>query len=170
MNRDIFIINFQELDIGEYNYTFKLDNNFFEKYENSEIKKAKLVANVKLVKHRHTLKLDFDMSGKINVQCDRCLDYFDTQVRHKAELYVEFAEENSDLSDADNKITLSADSIEIVLDKHLYDYAHLSVPYRNVHKNKNECNAEMLKNLEEVNTNKENKIDPRWDKLKTLMN
>jgi len=169
-NKDIYIINFHDLDIGEYDFKFILDNVFFEKFDNSEIKDANIKAEVKLIKHQHTFELDFDLSGFVTVQCDRCLDDFKQHVTYKTDLFVEFGEKSSDLSDADTRITIASNEIEIVLDKHLYDYAHLSIPYKNVHPDENKCNMSIINRIEELNTKQEEVSDPRWDKLKTLMN
>lgn len=167
-------IKFNGLKEGRYDYEFNLTDGFFEDFEESEIRKGNVEVKVELIISKDLLTLNFDIKGKVGVQCDRCLDYFLQDIDHKTELFVEFGEKNSDLSDADNRIVLSHNENEIVLNKHLYDYIHLSLPYQKLHPNDNEgnstCNLEMIKKLEEINSDNIQESDPRWDKLKGLYN
>jgi uncharacterized metal-binding protein YceD (DUF177 family) len=167
-------IRFNGLSEGRYDYDFKLQNGFFEGFEESEIRKGDIDVKVEMIISKDLLTLTFKILGRVEVQCDRCLEYFDHTIDYSTELYVEFGDKNSDLSDADNKIILNRNENEIVLDKHLYDYIHLSLPFQRVHPEDAEgnttCNADMLKKIEDVNTGNNHDIDPRWDKLKDLYN
>jgi len=162
-------IKFKGISIGKYNYQFNLNDYFFTKFEESEIKKADIIADIEMIVSKDLLTFNFNIKGIVGVQCDRCLEYFNKDISHEATLYVEFGSNNSDISDADNKIVLSHSENEIVLEKHLYDYIHLSLPYQRVHPDKdngeNGCNNEII-----VNSEEKKETDPRWDKLKELYN
>ncbi len=170
-----YIIQHNSLSIGEHEFLFEVNGDFFQVSKNKDINKGDVKVHVNISKSKTMLSLKFNFQGTVNVECDRCLDHFDIEVSGKAKLFVEFGEESSDLSDADNKITLSYKENLLVLDKHIYDYISLSLPYQKIHpedKNGNSlCNTDMIKKIEEykVAENKE-KIDPRWDKLKILLN
>ncbi|NPA68155.1 MAG: DUF177 domain-containing protein [Chlorobi bacterium] len=170
-----FKIRFRGLKEGKYNYKFEINDSFFENYPESEISKANIQAYINLSVTKDLLTLTFKFKGTVRLRCDRCLDFFEYGIKGNSILYVDFGEKNSDLSDADNKITISNTSEEIILDKHLYDYIHLNLPYQRVHpddKNGNStCNREMLNKIEEYSAGNEQKTtDPRWDKLKSLYN
>jgi len=168
-------IEFRGLREDKHSYNFTITDDFFNKFEESEIKKGKVLIDVEMNLGKDLIILSISLKGDVEIQCDRCLDYFFQPISYKTKLFVEFGYENSDISDVDNKITISEKEDKIVLDKHFYDYIHLSLPYQRFHpedKNGNStCNTEMLNKLEELSTKKEEKeIDPRWDKLKNLYN
>lgn len=172
---DNYIIEIRGLKTGKHNYKFIVSDDFFNKYKESEIKKGKVLIDVEMNLIKDLISLNILIKGDVQIQCDRCLDYFYHPISYKTKLFVEFGVENSDISDVDNKIIISNKEDKLVLDKHFYDYIHLALPYQRFHpKDKNgktECNIEMIKKLEELSTNNNEKtIDPRWEKLKSLYN
>ena len=170
-----FKIKFKGQEEGQYFYKFEIKDSFFNDYSESQIKKAEVNANIELLVTKDLLTFNINLQGHVELQCDRCLDYFDYPISYKTVLYADFGEENSDLSDADNKITLARLNDEIELDKHFYDYLHLCLPYQKIHpvneKGVSLCNQTMIKKIEEFSAEKKKaEIDPRWDKLKSLYN
>ncbi len=141
-------------------------------YNRSEIKNCEIHADVTLVKSSSFMQFEFDLSGQIEVACDRCLETFNQDVEYFAKLTVKFGEENSSLDEADDSITLSLLEDNIILDKHFFDYVHLSLPIKNVHPDdsngQSQCNPEMLQRI--MAEQEEEVSDPRWDALKSLMN
>ncbi len=170
-----FKIKFRGLEEGRHNYKFEIRDSFFENYPKSEIKKAKISADVEMLIVKDLLTFNIKLKGTAELQCDRCLDFFDYPIDFETVLYADFGDSDSDLSDVDNKITISNKANDIVLDKHFYDYLHIALPYQKIHpddKNGNTtCNKKMTEKIEEYSLKKNNeKFDPRWDKLKSLYN
>ena len=168
-------IKFRGLKEGKYSYKFEVDDYFFSQFEESEIKKGKVTFDTEMIISNNFITLNITLNGEVVVPCDRCLDNFLQVIQYKTVLYVEFGYKNSDISDVDNKIILSEKENDINLDKHFYDYIHLSLPYQKVHpKDKNgqtTCNIEMINKMEELSSIDKNKdTDPRWDQLKSLLN
>jgi uncharacterized metal-binding protein YceD (DUF177 family) len=115
--------------------------------------------------------LHFHLSGTVFVTCDRCLDSFPLDVRHKARLYVRFGEETVEQSD--EILILSHSENEIRLEQYFYEFSHLALPYQKIHPEINGqsgCNPEMTEKLGAHSTrdSKNKKTDPRWDKLKEI--
>ena len=168
-------IKFRGLSEERHSYNFKINEDFFKQFPEAEIKKGNVLVDVEIQIRKDVLILDIELKGTVQVLCDRCLDNYYQNIRYSTKLFVEFGYENSDISDADNKIMLSKKEDELVLDKHFYDYIHLSLPYQRFHpedeNGNSECNIEMITKLDELSSEKkEIKIDPRWDKLKGLYN
>ncbi len=168
-------INFRGLKEGTYNYKFEIKDAFFDKFPESEIKKAAVSVDVEMLLTKNIITLNFLLAGKVELQCDRCLDFFDKAIKFDAVLYVDFGDEDSDISDVDNRITISRMANDIKLDKHLYDYLHLSLPYQKIHPNDEKgettCNKIMLEKIKAFSQREEKKeTDPRWDKLRSLYN
>jgi uncharacterized metal-binding protein YceD (DUF177 family) len=69
-------------------------------------------------------------------------------------------------------LSIPADEHELDIKQYLYEFLHLSLSLQRVHpadeNGKSTCNPEMIKKINEHAVNKE--TDPRWDKLKKLMN
>ncbi len=174
---DIYTILFKNLDQGTiHNYKFEVDDEFFKQFEYSEIHHGKLDIDVNLTVNPDNLVLDFYLKGEVEVQCDRCLDYFMFPIDKKTRLYVRLADFSTDWYDYDDEIFLSRDETRINVAKHIYDFINLALPIKKVHpldENGNPtCNPEMLKKLEELSPNKEHnkeEIDPRWQALKDLL-
>ena len=171
---EIFKIPFKGLKEGRYSFEFKIDDEFFEEFEESEIKEGNFLAVVEMGKRASHIDLLIKISGAAMVSCDRCLEMFSYPINCENRLIVKF-EENISNDDAD-VICLSTDEHELELRQHLYEFIHLVLPIRRVHlpdKNgKTGCNPEMIKKLNEllITEEKQNNTDSRWDKLKKLIN
>jgi uncharacterized metal-binding protein YceD (DUF177 family) len=161
--------------MGTHEFSISLDSKFFDLFENSEVKTGLLKAEITLLRSSDSMHLKIDMKGTVDVECDRCLDTYPFQVDCSNELSVEIGEENSDLSDADDRITLSRRETSIDLSQHFFDYINLSLPIRKIHpkdeNGKSTCNKDMIKKLKNLKVKESpQEIDPRWDNLKTLLN
>ncbi len=170
---DKYSILLSSLELGQQERQISIKKSLFENYSETEIKDANLTANLLIYKDTRQIKIEFDIKGTLNVPCDRCLNYMDLEISCNEELFVEFGSENSDLSDADQKIIISGSEEILDLSKHLYDYILLCIPYKKVHGEDDNgvslCNSEMIDILAGYNETNE-KTDPRWDILKQLKN
>ena len=172
---ELFTIPLKGLKEGRYIFNFKIDNEFFEKFEESEIKEGALSAAVEMDKIASHFDLIVKIWGTIMISCDRCLEMFPYSINCENRLIVKLEEEIS-INDNADIIYYSDDEYELDLGQHLYEFIHLALPIRRVHpvdKNgKAGCNPEMIKKLNEllIDEEKENDTDPRWDKLKKLIN
>lgn len=166
-----YAIPFRGLREGKHSYEFVADNSFFEQFDSSEIKKGLVKIHVELIKHSQFLELHFEISGKVTVICDRCLEPFVFGIGHQAVLYIRFGEITHEQSE---EILILADSASVVkLEQYIYEYIHLALPYQRIHQDidgHSGCDPEMLKKLESYTVKDESAgEDPRWDKLKGLI-
>ena len=170
----IFTIPFKGLKEGQYSFNFDVDSEFFEKFEESEIKEGNFWATVEMDKRASHLDLLLKISGTAMISCDRCLEMFSYPISCENRIIVKFGEDN--LSNDTDVIYLPDDEDVLDLRQHIYEFIHLAFPIRRVHpidKNgKIGCNPEMIKKLNEllIYEEKQNDTDPRWDELKKLMN
>ena len=158
---------------GRNDYSFNIKGDFFKQFETSEIETANIKVQLELLKAHQTFELNFDVRGTINLQCGRCLDYFDLPIEHITTLYITFGENTSDITDVDNMMTIARTENEIDISQHIYEYINLSIPYRVVHpedeNGNNMCDKQMLDKIQEYNYSNTT-TDNRWDKLKSLYN
>lgn len=154
-----FSIPFKGLKQGKHELEFEITDRFFADFEESEITKGKLVANVILEKTSTFLKLDVHIVGEVEVACDRCLELFNAKVDTNGTLYVRFSERETNESEDDDMIFLLPSETEFEIKQPLYDWICLSLPVQRVHPNgkkgKPTCNPEMLKRLQELTVTEE---------------
>jgi uncharacterized protein len=169
-----YIIPFSGLSEGIHEYQYHIDKDFFSEIEYSLIEDSSVDVAVSLNKTETMLLLDFEIEGTVNLQCDRCTDYFDLPVKGKNKLIVKFGE--TTVEENDVILILSDKEHEFNVSQYIYEYINLLVPMRHVHPDdaggKSTCNREMLDMIEKISHKETDpeEIDPRWEALKNLKN
>jgi uncharacterized protein len=168
-----FVIPFKGLKLGKHDFVFDIDDKFFDGFEGSEIHKGTINVEVILDKKASMLEFDFSLNGSVLVSCDVCLDNVEIPIEYDTKLFARFGDVTEEQTD--EIIVLSHAEHEINVAQYIYEFCHLSLPYRRVHpadKDGNStCNKEMLKKLEEYIVHEDHEeTDPRWDDLKNLLN
>ncbi len=168
-NRD-YIIPIKGMSVGKHIFEFTIDNEFFEEYENREIKGARLKVDLELEKSTLLIEIRANIAGVVVLECDRCLDDLELGMETEAGLVVKFVKSANE-EDNDEIMTLDPSESELNLKQFLYDYICLGLPLQRVH-NEGECNPEMIKKLGDYSNSKssgETSGSP-FEKLKDLMN
>ena len=167
-----YTIPLSGLKEGRLAFDFGIGNEFFEKFEESEVKEGSLTANIEIDKRSSHLDVVIRITGRVKLCCDRCLEMFFHPVSCENRLLVKFGKSMED-NDPDI-ISVPEGEHELDLQQQIYEFIHLSLPIRRVHPDDNNgistCDPEMLKKLEELIVEEEIESDPRWDELKKLMN
>ena len=167
-------IPFRGLEEGAHQYEYDIDDSFFTMFPDGEIHQGKLTVKVEFIKRSTGIESFFDISGVVKVACDRCLDDFDYPVAFQGKLFFEFGQESKEVSE--ELVIVSKEEDYIELDQYIYEYINLSLPIQKVHPEDEDgnsnCNAEMLAKLNSMIVNNDNNEidDPRWDKLRDLIN
>lgn len=170
-----YIIPFAGLVEGKYEFKFDFREKFFKKHKVLEASGGEVEALVILEKKTDMLKLESQMKGALDIQCDRCLETFSYPIIYNASLIIKFGD-NTDES-TDEIWVLNPNKYELNLEQYFFECISLSLPIQRIHpedlNGNSGCNSEMLNIL---NTHKESLFvedkenDPRWDKLKDLLN
>lgn len=167
-----YAIPFKGLKEGKHDFNFVVDNSFFEQFESSEVKRGLVNVQVELIMHSQFLELQFDINGKITINCDRCLEPFVIRITHQAMLYIRFGEKT--LEQSDELLILGDSENEVPLDQLLFEYIHLALPIQRIHPEIDGisgCNPEMMEklNAHDADDTENASEDPRWEKLKGLI-
>jgi DUF177 domain-containing protein len=174
-------IQFSGLIDGFHDFHFEVGNTFFEQLDYSEIQKASLLVDIRLEKRINMMILNFEVSGNVEVMCDRCTDDFFLEVKLQDELIYKFGEE---ISIDEKIIVLSEKEIEIDISQPIYEFVAIAIPSKRMHA-KGECNQEMLEKMDnylmiesddatksneasEEKSSDTEQTDPRWSELKKL--
>jgi uncharacterized protein len=168
-----YVIPFKGLKDELHHFDFKVDDRFFEMFESSEIQKGDIDIDVALNKKSLLLEFEFTISGYVWTVCDRCLEEFKLVIDYQTVLYVKFGPESYE--ETDELYILSEHESEIDLSQFIYEFIHLSLPYKRIHplnkKGKPTCNPEMLERLNTLSVDEDKTdTDPRWNDLKDIIN
>jgi uncharacterized metal-binding protein YceD (DUF177 family) len=170
-----YIIPFTGLKEGEHVFNFDFREEFFKKYDVLEAIGGEVKAEVFLLKKPNMLRLENQLRGNLKVQCDRCLELFSYPLFYSGSLIVKFGLNAEDSTD--EIWVLNPDENEIDLEQYFYECISLSLPIQIIHPDtpagNSGCNPEMLNILEtqiNITSGKNKESDPRWDKLKDLLN
>ncbi|HCC71384.1 MAG TPA: hypothetical protein DEQ09_09585 [Bacteroidales bacterium] len=173
MMKGIYSIPLKGLKEGNHLYDFEIDSTFFATFERSEIHEAELKAEVKLVKRSAHMEIKVEITGRVTLVCDRCLDLYTQEIHTSDSMLVKFGEQWEEVDD--QVIMIAHGETEFILDQLLYEFAHLGLPLKKMHpddENGNStCNPEMLEKLNQHLVQREdNDVDPRWKELEKLRN
>jgi len=169
-------IAFKGLKEGTHRFDYEIDDKFFDKFENSDVKKGSLKAEVILTKQSTLLILEFSAKGFVELVCDRCLDFYNQKISNKSKLFVKFGQEDQELSD--DVIMISQDEYQINVAQYFYELVVLGLPIKHVHptdkKGLSACDPEMIKKLneyliDEIIPETQEPVDERWNELKKLI-
>ncbi len=161
-----FKIQFVGLKVGSHYYSFKLDKEFFEHFEYTEIEECDIQVDVHLIRQNHMLEFELSLSGDVSLECDRCQGEIMIDLAGQNQLIVKFGEETGLIED--EILILGPSEFEVDLTQYIYEYTHLALPQRNVHLDEGECDQDMINKLNEISSRGDDNIDPRWEALKKL--
>lgn len=152
------------LKLGKHQFEFTLTAEFFDKFEFSEIHGCRILALVELEKQSTMLILSFKLNGEVTSVCDHCGDDISIDIHADHQMVVKFGETTGDADD--EILVLGPSEHEIDISQYLYEFAHLALPARHVHKDLKDCNPEVVKQLEKYKVDET--ASTQWAALKNL--
>ncbi len=174
-----FLIPFIGLKPGKHHFEYQISNAFFEIFDYHEFNNSNVKVNVVLEKKSTLLELALKHKGTVNVPCDMTNEEFDLPIKGNMKLIVRFGDAFN--NDNEELLILPHGEFQIDIAQYIYEMIVLSVPLRRIHPGIKDgsLKTEALIKLKELSlkepkekTKKEQKeenIDPRWDKLKQLL-
>ncbi|MCH7513627.1 MAG: DUF177 domain-containing protein [Bacteroidetes bacterium] len=170
-------IDIFNLSHGEHEFDFEFTDDFFTHYGSSIIKKGSGNIKVIITKSETLLELGFNITGSIELVCDRSLDLFNFPISIHKNLIMKFGDEDdADYTGMDiTNIPWKTESINV--GQLIYEFVGLEVPIKKLHP----------RYMDQVNDNSEDeliyassqtpeerdksvqKIDPRWEKLQQIL-
>jgi uncharacterized metal-binding protein YceD (DUF177 family) len=172
-----YTIPFVGLKIGSHDFEYEIGKKFFEDFEYEDFNSANLHLEVVLEKKNTMMELFFETSGTVNVNCDLTNEPFDMPISSSLRLVVSFGDEFND--ENEELLIVPHGEYEINIAQYAYEMIVLAVPQKRKHPGIEDgtLKSDVLDKLEELsprginedNDNEED-IDPRWSKLKNLLN
>lgn len=168
-----FSIPFSGLKQGKHEFSYSIDNAFFESFEYDEFNAANLQLNVTLDKRSTVLEFNFHAQGTVNVDGDLSNEPFDLPLETEMELVVKFGDEYNDEDDA--ILILPHGEHQVNIAQYVYEMLVLAVPAKRIHPGvlDGSLKSELLDRLESMQPKEEKdnneETDPRWDALKNFL-
>lgn len=185
---DKYNIDLKSVQADSAKYEFVLDNLYFANIDGPEVQKGKVNVELSVKRSLHAFELDFQINGVVFVPCDRCLDDVELSVTSSDKLLVKFGREYAE--EGDNLIIIPEEEGVINVAWFMYEFISLAIPMKHVHA-PGKCNKAMTSKLSkhlrvdaemgdddffdaeiDDNTSEEDleeKIDPRWNELKKIL-
>ena len=176
----IEVIKFKE---GLHEVVFPIEDASFQQVEENEIlEKGNLTARVEINKGANLIELNFNITGKVQLTCDRSLEVFDQHLEITEKMIYKFGSEEKEIDESVTMIT--RDTPAIYVGQLLYEYILLALPIKKIHpayRNELDEDNNQLEggfvyvdgdaSTEEEGSDSENTpIDPRWEQLGKLKN
>lgn len=181
-----FVIPFVGLKLGKHQFSFQINDAFFEHLDYSPIHRGDLEVELELEKKEMMLVANFTTKGMVSTNCDRCDTSMDIEIEGALEIVYKFGSEDSG---DENLIVLFPEEYQIDVQDPIYQMIILALPSRNIHA-PGECDEDMWKLIQKYTVNSAtsdeeededddddeensrlgidefNINDPRWAKLK----
>lgn len=170
---DIDIIRLKE---GEHVFPFNIGGEFLSYFEGNKIApNGSLQARVTLQKQASVIKALFDISGTVELTCDRSLEKYDEKLHVNERVLYKYGPEEKELSDEIFIITNDTATINVA--QLIYEFILLAVPFKRIHPNyMEEEEYDEDGKLVYVSEDPDGEVDsepknnPLWEELKKLKN
>ena len=171
-----FTIPFVGLKQGAHQFEFQIKNEFFEHFEYDEFNDSNVKVDLLLQKKSTMMELTFTATGSVNVNCDITNESYDQPIESQLHLVIKFGQEFND--ENEELLILPHGEYEVNVQQYIYELVVLAVPLKRVHPGVEDgtLESEVLTKLAELSPKEEKEIvneeeiDPRWNKLKSLLN
>ncbi|MFT6828455.1 MAG: hypothetical protein ACJAZV_001748 [Roseivirga sp.] len=172
-------IQIYKLSNGSHDFEFDLDKEFFDLFENEIVNMGKLHAKVSLEKSETMIQTHFDITGTVELGCDRSLDLFDYPIDFERTFIYKLGDVTNELSD--EAMVIPRDTQKLNVASIMFEFIGLEIPMKKLHPRYaeeddegNEDEVLLIYSSEENDQTEdqenEEMIDPRWASLKKLKN
>lgn len=177
-----FEIQIQGLADGDHEFDYEANEKFFGAFEQDLIDEGNFNISLELNKSATMLQLDFDITGSVELICDRSLDEFTQEISIQEPYIYKFGATSKVV--AEDMEIIPFGITEINISQIIFDLIALSIPVKKLHPRYEDeeeqagyiysspihtVSTAVTEDEAEQNSEKnEENIDPRWAALKSL--
>ncbi|WP_229208801.1 YceD family protein [Dyadobacter luticola] len=173
-------IDIYGLEDKQYDYDMESGDAFFQELEQDLIEQGHFKTHVVLNKSATMIQLNFHTIGSVTLTCDRSLEPFEEPFDSDERIILKFGDHDEELTDEIEIINRNTHRINIA--RYIFDFIALSLPVKKIHPDlrSEEDEVELEEgeedgvlvyssaDMEDPETEEEEKVDPRWEALKKL--
>ncbi len=167
-----FKVNIIGLSQKAHPFDYSFGDDFFGIYGTSLLESGQFKAQVTLDKRETLIEGDFHIQGAAHLVCDRSLEPFDFPMDIRRKILFKYGEEEKELSE--EIVLITRDQASLDLGQYLYELITVNLPMKRLHpryqdqEDDNDADRLVYSSPADPAENKEEAIDPRWEKLKKL--
>lgn len=157
-----------------HEFRYSIEDKFFRNFEGSDVSKGSLQCLVELTKNDNFINLRFDITGKVELVCDRSLDRFDYPLAIRKNILLKYGEEDREIDDEIEMISRNRQGINV--GQYIYEFIGTAVPMKKLHprysgEESREVGDQLVYTSDtQKDDDQEDIEDPRWEALKKLRN
>lgn len=159
-----YVIPFVGLKEGVHDYSFEVDDKFFERFDYSDVNLGNIHVEVSMEKQDRMLIFNFSIQGHVIIPCDRCLVKMEYPVKGTERLIIKFGLERKE--ETEEILIIPETESHIDISGFIYEYIMLLLPFRRVHPEGDESCKNIV--TDKLNQHTAPEEDPRWEALKGL--
>jgi uncharacterized metal-binding protein YceD (DUF177 family) len=176
-NRREFEIAFVGLKPGIHQYDYKITDRFFEAYQQQDFTNCNAEVKLFLEKNQGFMLLRFEVTGSVQVVCDRCGNPLPLDLWDEFKVIVKLVEDpekmNEEAEDPD-VYYISRTESHLHLADWIYEFINLSIPVQRMCREDEiggpNCNPEVLAMLKKMDANAGNAGNPLLKGLEKFRN
>lgn len=175
MNRQrAYEIAFVGLKPGVHTFNYDIDDSFFANYGEVDFGNCRASVKVTLEKNVSLLLLKFEVSGSVDVTCDRCANTISKELWDEFNIVVKMVENPDKMNEEEEDpdiFYIGYHESHLHLADWIYEFVTLSVPaQRNCGSEQGgaQCNLEVLEKLKQMETEANSNADNIWKDLNKL--
>lgn len=126
-----FKIDIFRLENKQYLHEFEGDNDFFEALDQELIQKGNFKATVVLNKNETMIQMMYNITGTVELTCDRSLDLFNFPVDITQKMILKFSDHNEEITEELMLIDRNTQYINVAQD--IFDFIGLQIPIKKLH-------------------------------------
>ena len=151
-------------------FKYQIDNTFFEAYNFDDFFETNINVTLQLEKKSTLFNLSFTAKGTVNIACDVSGEPFDQEINATLALIVKFGETFND--ENEEVLILPYSEFQLNVAQYIYEMIVLAIPSKRIHPKviDGSMESDALSRLKTLRVQKTTEdVDPRWDKLKSLI-
>jgi uncharacterized metal-binding protein YceD (DUF177 family) len=171
-SRRAFEIAFVGLKPGVHEFEYRITDRFFEAYQQQDFEHCDVLVRLFLEKNQGFMMLRFEVTGTVDVSCDRCGNTLPLELWDEFNVLVKLVEEpevmNMEEEDPD-VYYISRTESHLHLADWIYEFINLSIPVQRMCREEEiggpGCNKEVLAMLKKMDADAGKKENPLWKGL-----
>lgn len=176
-SRRNYDIAFVGLKPGVHEFEYRIDDKFFEDYQEQDFKNA--VAHIKLTldKNNGFMLLKFEVGGKLEVHCDRCGNPLPLDLWDEFNIVVKMVDNPDEMNDQEEDpdiYYISKGESHLHIADWIYEFINLSIPMQRMcgpdEIGGPSCNKEVLAKLAKLEPDEKQVSNPVWKGLEKFKN